>query len=65
VICNLETAFGAVSPTLCKNWSATLHLALATGKTVTVWYPDSPAACSALAAYGAAPVPGYVLMYGP
>lgn len=60
-ICNVEAPRAGVSTNTCKSWQASLNIALAADKTVTIYYGDAALkSCGTLPTYGAAPAPGYV-----
>ena len=60
-LCNSETAWNGVSPSICKSWLNTAKAAVAAGLTITIQYPDAPA-CHLLPLYGAAPAPTYLML---
>lgn len=59
-ICNVNTDWKGIGPTICKNWYATAVLAVASGKKVIVTV-DAPS-CETMPTYGASPAPWYVML---
>lgn len=59
VVCNLNSTYAAVSPTVCASWVALLaHIKKKDGSAVH-YYP-SGTVCNAVPTYGDSPVPGYI-----
>jgi hypothetical protein len=63
-LCNTETAWNGVSPSICKGWVSSAKVAVAAGLNVTIQYGEAPA-CHLLPLYGAAPPPGYFMLLTP
>lgn len=60
-VCNVNQTVGNVPPGTCMNWIALMRSAVQRGAQTTMYYPDAPA-CNTMPTYGAAPLPGYVML---
>jgi hypothetical protein len=62
-ICSLTQAYGDVSPQTCFAWFSVINNSMSYDKTLTLYYSSiTDADCATMPTYGAAPVPGYVMM---
>ena len=60
-ICNLQSSYKGVEPSVCVSWFALLQSAVTSGRISYTHYQDAPA-CNAIPTYGNAPTPAYVLL---
>jgi hypothetical protein len=59
VICNLNGAYGGVSPTTCAMWTGMLQLIKKKGGTANFYF-EGEGTCAAMSTYGNAPIPIYI-----
>ena len=65
-VCNVTSAWGAISPQTCVVWVSNLTTAVATKLPVIVFYADlGTNTCATIPTYGNAPAPSYVMLRNP
>lgn len=60
-ICNLDSTWSGITPSVCASWMAKIDAAISTSRQVTVYY-DSISDCSTIPSYTNAPAPWYVML---
>lgn len=59
IICNLNSNYGAASPTTCAMWTAMLQAIKKKNGTANFYF-DGSGSCATMPTYGSAPVPVYI-----
>lgn len=59
--CNVNVVWKGVTPVTCAKWLTLIHSAVARNADM-IWYYNEDTACNAIASYGNAPAPGYIML---
>lgn len=60
-LCNINQSIAGETTTTCLSWMSLVRSAVQRSRAMIIYYDNAPA-CGEIPTYGAAPVPGYVML---